>query len=270
MTAREHSMPSGHRVFAQYAHAPNALGYCGPPGSERLQAVACGGAPDTDVVAMARQFSGAWPYQEVIARLAGIADPLDEKVVRGYWIADELSDHIDRAEFGSALLSRLASQAGHYWKHLTADLLGEAAPTHNFHVFGVYPWSRLLDTGMPQPLQVLDSCRIRWGEVVGIDHDRALVRSQRLSWDGTRLSLGPEQDDPADYRVPEGTFVHDLAVGDRVAVHWDFVCDRLGPDQVERLARQTEWQLAQTNRRLDREVTTSSPKRTDGNVSRLP
>ncbi len=190
---REHRLPSGHRVFAQYAHAPNALGYCGPPGSERLQAVACGAAPDTDVVALAKQFSGAWPYQEVIAQLAGIPDPLDENVVRAYWTSDELSDRIDRAEFGAALLARLASQAGHYWKHLTEDLLGEAAPTHNFHVFGVYPWSRLLDTGMPQPLQVLDSCRIRWGEVVGVDHDRAVVRSRRLSWDAPGCRSGPNR-----------------------------------------------------------------------------
>jgi hypothetical protein len=267
---REHTMPSGHRVFAQYAHAPNALGYCGPPGSERLQAVACGGAPDTDVVALAKQFSGAWPYQEVIAKLAGIPDPLDERVVRAYWTSDELSGRIDRAEFGAALLARLASQAGHYWKHLTEDLLGEAAPTHNFHVFGVYPWSRLLDTGMPQPLQVLDSCRIRWGEVVGLDHDRAVVRSRRLSWDGTRLSLGAEQDDPADYRVPEGAFVNDLTVGDRVAVHWDFVCDRLDPDRVDRLREQTEWQLAQTNQRLIRQATPAPRKRTGENVSQLP
>ncbi|MFC9835756.1 DUF6390 family protein [Rhodococcus sp. NPDC127530] len=262
--------PPGHRVFAQYAHAPNALGYCGPPGSERLQAVACGGAPETDVVALAKQFSGAWPYQEVIARLAGIPDPLDERVVRAYWTSDELSDHIDLAEFGAALLARLAPQAGHYWKHLTEDLLEEAAPTHNFHVFGVYPWSRLLGTGMPQPLQVLDSCRIRWGQVVGIDADRAVVRSHRLSWDGTRLSLGREQDDPADYRVPEGAFVNDLTVGDQVAVHWDFVCDRLDAEQVGRLRGQTEWQLAQTNQRLAREVSPTSPKRTDAHVSQLP
>lgn len=267
---REHTMPSGHRVFAQYAHAPNALGYCGPPGSERLQAVACGGAPDTDVVCLAKQFSGAWPYQEVIARLAGIPDPLDESVVRAYWTADELSDRIDRAEFGVQLLARLASQAGQYWKHLTEDLLGEAAPTHNFHVFAVYPWSRLLHTGMPQPLQVLDSCRIRWGEVVGLDHDRAVVRSRRLQWDGTRLSLGPEQDDPADYRVPEGAFVAGLTVGDHVALHWDFVCDRLDADRVGRLRRQTEWQLAQTNQRLVGEVSPATPKRTGANVSQLP
>ena len=267
---REHRMPSGHRVFAQYAHAPNALGYCGPAGSERLQAVACGGAPDTDVVALAKQFSGAWPYQEVIARLAGIPDPVDERVVRAYWTADELTDGIDRAEFGAALLARLAPQAGHYWKHLTADLLAEASPTHNFHVFGVYPWSRLLSTGMPQPLQVLDSCRISWGEVVGIDADRAVVRSRRLQWDGTRLSLGAEQDDPADYQVTEGAFVDGLAVGDHVAVHWDFVCDRLDPDRVGRLCRQTEWQLAQTNQRLAGEVSPTSPKRTDANVSQLP
>ncbi|MDV7268627.1 DUF6390 family protein, partial [Rhodococcus oxybenzonivorans] len=96
MVSLEHSVLPGHRLFAQYAHAPNALGYCGPPGSERLQALACGQATDVDVLSLARQFSGAWPYQQVIAELAGIADPLDERVVRAYWTADDLIDRIDR------------------------------------------------------------------------------------------------------------------------------------------------------------------------------
>ncbi|MCQ4117720.1 DUF6390 family protein [Rhodococcus tibetensis] len=250
MVSLEHSVLPGHRLFAQYAHAPNALGYCGPPGSERLQAIACGQATDVDVLAMARQFSGAWPYQQVIAELTGIADQLDERVVRAYWTADELTDRIDRAQFGATLLARLASTAGHYWKHLTGDLLVEAAPTHNFHVFGVYPWSRLLGTGMPQPLRVLEACRISWGEVAGFTADRAVVRSRLLVFEHGQLSLGPEREAPADYTVPEGAFVADLAVGDLVAVHWDFVCDRLDAAQVDRLAQQTEWQLSQTNRRL--------------------
>ncbi|QHE67470.1 DUF6390 family protein [Rhodococcus sp. WAY2] len=250
MVSLEHSVLPGHRLFAQYAHAPNALGYCGPPGSERLQALACGQATDVDVLSLARQFSGAWPYQQVIAELAGIADPLDERVVRAYWTADDLIDRIDRSQFGATLLARLASTAGHYWKHLTGELLVEAAPTHNFHVFGVYPWSRLLDTGMPQPLHVLDSCRISWGEVVGFTADRAVVRSRPLMFEHGQLFLGPDREVPADYTVPEGAFVPDLAVGDRVAVHWNFVCDRLDAAQLDRLAQQTEWQLAQTNRRL--------------------
>src|SRR5574340_366291 len=174
-------IPPGHRLFAQYAYAPNALGYCGPSGSAGLAAVACGHGVDeqdasVDVAALARRFSGAWPYQEILAELAGITDPLDERVVRGYWTGNELTDRTDRVRFGQTLLARLGAAAGHYWKHLTEELLVEAAPTHTFHVLGVYPWSRLLGTGMPQPLHVLDSCRIRWGTVVEVRAETAIVR----------------------------------------------------------------------------------------------
>ena len=130
----------------------------------------------------------------------------------------------------------LGSKAGAYWTHLTPDLLAEAAPDHGFHVFGVYPWSRLLAAG-PQPLFVLDSCRIRWGTVVGLDP--LTVSSPRLTWDG-RLALGDPVEGPVD---GDG-----VARGDLVAVHWDRLVDRLTPDQVEVLAESTEARLAARTR----------------------
>ncbi|MFC9789519.1 DUF6390 family protein [Rhodococcus sp. NPDC127528] len=244
--------PPGHRLFARYAYAPNALGYCGPAEGRALEAVACGDGEGTDVPALAAMFSGAWPYQRLVAAMSGIADPLDERVGRAYWTGNELTDRIDRDRFGAEMLAEFTAAAGHYWKHLTPELLPEAAPTHAFHVFGVYPWSRLLDAGVPQPLQVLDSCRIGWGTVTEIRGLDAMVRSRRLEFDGT-LHLGQEQDRPSRYRAPSGVFVPDLRAGDQVAVHWDFVCDRLDSEQVERLEHWTRWQLDRTNVRLTRE-----------------
>ncbi|MFE3289231.1 DUF6390 family protein [Rhodococcus sp. NPDC059234] len=245
-------MPTpGHRLFARYAYAPNALGYCGPEDTHTLESVACGSGGDADVPSLARRFSGAWPYQRLVAELSGIADPLDEEVGRAYWTGSELTDRIDRNRFGRRLLDRLAAQAGHYWAHLTPELLGEAAPTHAFHVFGVYPWSRLLGSGAPQPLQVLDSCRIGWGTVTEVREHDTVVRSSPLVFDGTALGLGPDRECVTRYRVPGGgTFVSDLSVGDRVAMHWDFVCDRLDTQQEASLEFWTRWQLERTNLRL--------------------
>jgi len=248
--------PPGHRLFAQYAYAPNTLGYCGPADARALEAVACGDGmgtdgPIADVPSLAARFSGAWPYQQVIAEMTGRTDPLDASVVRAYWTGNELTDEIDREGFGRELLSRLAPQAGHYWKHLTEDLLAEAAPTHGFHVFGVYPWSRLLGSGGPQPLQVLDSCRITCGTVIEVRAEYVVVRARPLTYDGA-LHLGDEQDRPVRHRAAGGSFVPDLRRGDTVAVHWDFVCDRLTPEDTDRLQHWTGWQLAQTNRRLER------------------
>ncbi|MFC9517993.1 DUF6390 family protein [Nocardiaceae bacterium NPDC056970] len=252
---------AGRLLFARYAYAPNALGYCGPAGAASLETVACGGggaaSAASAVDTVARQFSGAWPYQELVAELAGIDDPLDERVVRGYWTGNELTAAVDRERFGRELLSRLGARAGHYWKYLTDDLLPEAAPTHAFHVFGVYPWTRLLGTGMPQPMQVLDSCRIRNGVVVSLTPHTATVRSRGLQFDGRRLALGPLEDRPARRSVGSGSFVPDLRIGDRVAVHWDLVCDRLDADQAGSLECWTDWQLQQTNPRLERSQETA-------------
>ena len=234
MTPRSSSagLSSGAALFARYADAPNALGYCGPPGGI--------GTTEDEIRASARRFSGVWPYLEVLARLTGTADPLDPRLVEAYWLGRDLGPEfgIDRESFGRELLAVLGSKAGAYWTHLTADLLAEAAPDHGFHVFGVYPWSRLLSAG-PQPLFVLDSCRIRWGTVVGLDP--LTVSSRRLTWDG-RLGLAA----PTESTV-EGDGV---AVGDTVAVHWDRLVDVLRPDQLEVLAASTEARLAATNARL--------------------
>lgn len=223
------SSSAGVELFARYADAPNALGYCGPP--EGI------GTTEAEIRASARRFSGAWPYLQVLARLTGTADPLDARLVEAYWLGRDLG--VDTAAFGRELLAVLGPRAGVYWRHLNPDLLVEATPDHGFHVFGVYPWSRLLSAG-PQPLDVLDSCRIRWGTVVGLDP--LLVSSPRLTWDGAALGLaeptaGPVEGDRA-------------AVGDEVAVHWDRLVDVLRPDQAEVLRASTAARLAATNARL--------------------
>jgi Family of unknown function (DUF6390) len=233
----------GHRLFAQYAYAPNALGYCGPEGAAALCAVACGQGAGVPVVALARRFSGAWPYQQVLAELAGVTDPLDERIVRAYWTGNELTDRVDRVAFGAALVARIRSVAGGYWSHLGDELLREAAPTHAFHVLGVYPWSRLLGRGHPEALQVLDSCRIGWGRVDAVEPDELVIRARRLEYADGVLSLGADQEARVGYRVGGAAFLDEIEAGDQVAVHWGFACDRLTAEQAESLERWTTWQL---------------------------
>jgi hypothetical protein len=228
-TNTESSVTEGAALFARYADAPNALGYCGPP--EGI------GTTEAEIRAAARRFSGVWPYLQVLARLTDTPDPLDARLVEAYWLGRDLG--VDQAEFGRELLAVLGRGAGAYWRHLNGDLLAEAAPDHGFHVFGVYPWSRLLGAG-PQPLEVLDSCRIRWGTVVGLDP--LTVSSPRLTWDGTGLGLGDPTVGPV---AGEG-----VAVGDTVAVHWDRLVDVLTPDQAEVLTTSTAHRLALTTARL--------------------
>jgi hypothetical protein len=237
-------------MFARYAHAPNALGYCGPP----LGATLRDGSVE-EVRRAATQFSGAWPYLRVLAKMTGISDPLDYRLVESYWLGGGVGANLDAGEFFDALLTIIGPQAGHYWSHLTPDLAREAAGNHCFHVFGVYPWTRFLGGGgrqssAEQPLSVLDNCRISWGTVISRDGADVEVSGCRLAWDGQALTLSEPLARRLDVWTDGYSAVPDAAVGDEIAIHWGRLCGRLQPDQIQALADSTSRQLDVTNQRL--------------------
>ncbi len=237
---------AGAQMFARYAYAPNALGYCGPP----LGATLRDGRVD-DVLRAARRFSGAWPYLRVLSRLTGISDPLDRHLVESYWLGGGVGARVPATQFFDELLAIIGPQAGRYWSHLTPELADEAAGNHCFHVFGVYPWTRFLGRGMDQhPLHVLDSCRITWGTVISRAGDAIEVQCRRLEWDGRTLELSEPAAGVLDVWADGYCAVPDVAVGDEVAVHWGRLCGRLSPAQVRALADSTHRQLRVTNERL--------------------
>ncbi|BBY21533.1 DUF6390 family protein [Mycobacterium stomatepiae] len=236
----------GVEMFARYAYAPNALGYCGPP----LGATLRDGTVD-QVRAAAAGFSGAWPYLRVLSALTGIADPLDHRLVESYWLGGGVGAGVDPREFLDELLAIIGSQAGRYWSHLTPELAGEAAGNHCFHVFGVYPWTRFLGRGSNEhPLGVLDNCRITWGTVVSRTGDDVEVRCRRLVCDGEALALSQPSVRLLDVWADGYSAVPDVAVGDEVAVHWGRLCGRLDPQQIRALSESTDRQLRVTSRRL--------------------
>lgn len=238
----------GAEVFARYAYAPNALGFCGPP----LGATLRDGSVD-EVRTAATRFSGAWPYLRVLSQLTGIADPLDHRLVEAYWLGGGVGADLDPRDFFDALLAIIGPRAGRYWSHLTPDLAREAAPNHCFHVFGVYPWTRFLSRGITeQPLGVLDNCRITWGTVLSRDRDRVEVLCRRLVLDGEALMLSEPSARVVDIWADGYSGLPDAAAGDEVALHWGRLCGRLSATQVHALADATDHQLQVTSHRLAR------------------
>ena len=236
----------GPEMFARYAYAPNALGFCGPP----LGATLRDGSIE-DVRRAATQFSGAWPYLQVLAKMTGISDPLDHRLVESYWLGGGIGSRLDPDDFVDELLTIIGPKASRYWGHLTAALAREAAANHCFHVFGVYPWSRLLGRGLDEhPLNVLDNCRITWGTVLSRDGDDVEVSCGGLAWNGQTLALSEPSARRLDVWADGYSAMPDVAVGDEVAIHWGRLCGRLQPEQIQALADSTTRQLHATNQRL--------------------
>ena len=246
----------GHELFAQYAYPPNELGYCGTGDGRDLLDYAdpTASAPpalsSTDVAERARGFDGAWPYLEFLAAASGVSSALDARVVEAYWIGNELLTSIDQPSFIAAVRASFGDQHGADWGAIASGNSLDPLPHHSFHVFGIYPWVGILRrTGSAQALNVLDRCRIRWGRVESVDSDMVEVTSPPLSWDGTTITLAPVRSEQARITVDGRALTDTVGPGDWVALHWDWVCDRLTADQVERLQYFTARQLDITNRR---------------------
>lgn len=238
-------MTDGATLFSRFAYPPNSLGYCGPADTALLaELIAAGGDGAAEHRKAIAGFAGAWPYLELIGRCSG-KDPLNARVVEAYWLGNRLLDSIDTLTWGNSLDDRFRARAGEDWDRIVAGVQSGGVPNHAFHVFCAYPWVGLLRSGaVEQALIVLDRCRIRWGTVLDDLEGKFLVSSRTLEWDGESLSLGPPQAEVVAGSVDPTV---QLQAGDTVALHWDFVCQRLSGDQAARLRRQHAWHLAIAN-----------------------
>ncbi len=217
-------------LFARYAYPPNELGYCGPPGAAALVT----GFDPVDVERRARQFEGAWCYLEMLAEACGVADPLDERVVRAYWTGGPELDVVDSAALVDRLEERFRGQVGGTWR-LAAE---RAIAHHSFQVFEVYPWVGLLvGPASDTALSVLQKCRIRVGEVTGVDGESVEVLSHPLVGPGPEIGRGPARSERARWSVDGESLIEQPEPGDLVALHWDWVCEVISPDQAAQVHR---------------------------------
>ena len=252
-------------MFVRYAYPPNALGYCGPGG---FRDYAEAGVVDPGLLKLVQGFSGAWPYLELISSGCDIRDPLDRRVVEAYWVGNNLLDRIALGQLGDSMAERFRKQVGNKFQFLAEGVLAGGVPHHSFHVFGVYPWVGLLsnDRMTKHALNVLDRCRVRWGTVTAVHGDQATVESRPLRWDGRLLTLGEPAAETARLALDgtgldgtglDGTglassgLTHDIAPGDWVALHWDWVCDKLTDRQLRALRGYSQRHLDMVNHRVE-------------------
>lgn len=240
-------------MFVRYAFPPNHHGACGPPESGTFFEYGAHSVVDGGLRSLARQFSGAWPYLELIAAATGVRDPLDRRVVEAYWVGNRLLDRVGRADLGNSMEDRFRLHTGRQFVNLAEAVVAGGVPHHSYHVFCIYPWVGLLgdDRRHEQALQVLDRCRIRWGRVREVALDKLVVDSQPLLCEHGRLYLGAARTEVVERTLDGVGLVGGFAVGDWVSMHWDWVCDRLTERQLTALRHYTALHLDVVNNRVE-------------------
>lgn len=249
MSAPSAGPGSGLQLFARYAYPPNERGYCGPDDHRALLEYRTAGIVDGGLADLAKAFHGPWPYLRLMADKTGAGDPFSYPIVEAYWVGNELLDQVDTLDFGNTVQERFRPRVGGKWPGM-AEAIPGGFPHHSFHVFVTYPWVGLLDSGRGEPLEILDRCRIRWGQVQSVHGDEAVVTSRPLTWDGKRLDLGPPRAETATLAIGGLGFTEPLEAGEWVSLHWRWICDRLTPRQLGNLQKYSARQLAMTNDEL--------------------
>ena len=238
---------SGIELFIRYAFMPNHLGYCGGDENELLLERAATGHADPRLTPLLTQFSGALPYLRSIAAASGIGDPFDLRVVEAYWLGNELLSGVEAGDLYKTLEQRFGRQLPPKIREQVLRKPPEGAkPFHFFHVVDVYRHLERETVGMA----AIESCRVSWGEVTALDGASVTVSRQPLVWREGKLALG----EPRTERVVRSFgglgFADELAVGDWVSLHWNWVCERLDARKLANLRRWTDRHLVLANRTL--------------------
>jgi hypothetical protein len=229
------TLSTGHALFAQYAYPPNELGYCGP----------AGGDGPSELATHAKEFDGAWPYLTAIAEAVGSSDPLDEDIVRSYWVGGPSLDNVDPA----VLLTRLRTA----FKGQVTGLLEElnthtgVLAHHSFHVFVVYPWVRFLHRDAATAVRVMQDCRIRWGTVESVAGEQVVITSRPLTFDAGVLALGNPETERVNWSKDGVSLAPAPEPGAMVSAHWDWVCATLTDEQTTALTTATQITLDLVN-----------------------
>lgn len=219
---------------ARYAFAPNYLKYCGPDKNQELKGYISHKQADLGLKNLLDDFAAMHPYLKLIARENGISDEFDDRVVSAYWLGNQLLDKVTMKGFFEHTKKRLPVKE---LKWFEAKLQPGAKPNHAFHVLNFI--TRTGHRAVSHTVESMDHCRISAGQVTG----KLTVKTDRLVYRAGKLKLVPATKTVKD-------LVNDFTPGDWVTLHWDWVCEKISPQEAKRLDKYTALALRLANQTI--------------------
>ena len=216
-----------------FSFITNRLGYCGIENSHREFAEFLKEPSEENAEKVKRlleSFHGLHSYLTFIAEQKGM-QPFDKEVVEAYWIGNELLEGIDGKAFKEFVNKTLVDRGllpERVARKKTENLPGKIYPHHSFHVLYMNFFTKKVDS-IPENL---DKCIVKWGKVVEVQGDKALVSSFNVAFEGKFFTHRAELN-------VENILFPDIRKNDDVAVHWNFMSKKLDEDEVANLKRYT-------------------------------
>ena len=229
----------GARTLSRYSFKTNELGYCGPPGADKvlLRYAALG---EKKLERGAKKFLSRFPvldsYLELVARKKGATSIFDTRVPRAIWrgegaVAFRESDWDFLAKkFASKKLFPLAVA-----RKVVGKIPAGAPIHHNLHVF-LYG---SLTGVVPRTLAVQNQCMISVAKIKSAEKGEAVAETKQVIAKGGRFVFGKPVSRKITLVRSGLSLVGDLKPGDYAAVHWGFAVEKISQKQAIDLERVT-------------------------------
>ena len=241
-------------LHAKHAYMPNSLGYCGPDENGTIQEHLTEGKAGEKLVRALQGFEAAYPFLKLIARNSG-RDVFDYSVPEAYWIGNGLLETVPPADFYKFASGELRGMGSLGARGSLKELGGDAFPHHTFYVMSSYIGTAPRDgpalgsEKAQKVAQLIDDCRISWGEVRGVGRRELVVRSTPVAAGEAGLGLARGVIKRVAYN-PEVKPFGSVRPGDFVSLHWNYACEVLTPRQMRNLVKYTDADIALVNRIL--------------------
>jgi hypothetical protein len=240
---------AGLKTASCYGFRPHYLGLCGPKQARQeklLQKFLQGSVPAAKMKPVFRKFMGAYSYYKLIARSNKIKDPFDKEVVSAYWIGNKLLGKVKTGDLRK-MIAREFAGPGLLPKEIAvkkaAAIPESSKPHHSFHVLIIGSVTGSVDfknTGLK------DLCRVGWGVVKKIKNKSCIVECQPLVGE-KKIKLGKLTKKEI---IWNKNLVSDLKIGDWVAFHWNYICEKIIPSQKKSLTYWTNYHLRLANQAI--------------------
>lgn len=233
---------SGLKIAALYSFPAGRFGLCGM-GEEASHEIFhfLIGEKVSKIKKILKTFKEALFYYQLIAKENKIKDYFDEKVVRAYWIGNELLERVKIESLKKMVKEKLKNPK------LAKVLPDFAKPHHSFHVLVAGPMRK--DLEMTEGMK--DLCKISWGKVLKIPNSKLNLQEIIVEYQPLLKEREWFLGKPTKRKIFwQKRILPKLKVGDLISFHWDFVLEKLSENEAKILKKYTQQAIQVSNQLL--------------------
>lgn len=158
-----------------------------------------------------KEFKGAYPYYQLIAKCNKIYNPLDFRVIEAYWIGNKLLNNVSLQQFKTMCKNNFAP-FGKITDKMIDALSKDAIPYHNFHVLNLGSVSGKLSITK----KAINLCTVSCGKIIKLNKNSVTVEKKPINTKNG-FSLGKQIHETIKW---DKQLLPKIIKGDIVTIHW--------------------------------------------------